>query len=205
MSFMNLLFDFDGTISDSLDTFLKVINPSLIKLGKKKLTRKEVRQKGPLKLLKENNINPAYVPLLMLYARHKFTPLIPNLKTFPNMKGVVVKLSENHNLGIVTSNSTSNVNQFLANNKLSEHFKFVYSSMNFFNKGTRIENAIAKNKYKNQDTYFIGDETRDISSAKKVGIKTVAVTWGMENEKLLAKSKPTKIARMSTDLLKIFS
>lgn len=41
-----------------------------------------------------------------------------------------------------------------------------------------------------QQTYYIGDETRDIDVARAVGIKSIAVTWGFQGEAILRKRKP---------------
>ena len=133
----------------------------------------------------------------------KVSKIIPNQKPFNNLPKTIKKLAENNTLGIVTSNSKRNVIKFLQNNGLENHFTFIYSSVNYFNKSARITGALKKHNLEKKDTFFIGDETRDIRSAKLVGIKTVAVTWGTENKKLLEKSKPNHVVNKPSELFDI--
>ncbi len=201
---MNLLFDFDGTICDSLETFLSISNPTLARMGKKEITAKEVRSKGVRKLLAERGISIFFLPLLIIFIRIKFLPEIPKLEPFDGIGEVLDELAKKNALGIVTTNSKKNVEKFLENNDLDKYFSFVHSSINYFNKGSKIEKVIKGYKMKKSETYFIGDETRDIESAKRVGIKTIAVTWGIESKNLLKKSHSDKLISKPTELLTIF-
>ena len=202
---MNLIFDFDGTICDSLDALLGVINPVLKKLRKGILTKEEIREKGAARLLKEKGIPKFLLPIIVVYARHRLTQIIPNQKPFKDIKKVIQSLSTNNTLGIVTSNSTKNVNEFLQNNDMNEFFTFIYQSVNYLDKSTRISNALVNHNLKSKETYFIGDETRDINAAKLAGVKAIAVTWGVEGENLLKRSKPDKIVHKPKDLLVYFT
>ena len=200
---MNLIFDFDGTICDSVDVYINLANTFFKKIGKREITIDEVKKKGTLELLKELRIKKIYLPFIVIFVRLRMAKVIPSLKPFPNLAGVLEELSKNHTLGIVTSNSTSNVRSFLKNNSLDEYFTFVYSSTNYFDKKGRIAKALVEHNLEFEDSYFIGDETRDMTSAKLGGLKTIAVTWGTEGEKLLKKAKPDFIINSPKELLLI--
>lgn len=200
---MNIIFDFDGTICDSTGIVLEMVNPALKKIGKRSLTIEEIREKGTLKILDEMEVNRTLIPFIVVYARLKIAPLIPKMKPFPHIKSTIITLSKSHTLGIVTSNSEPNVHQFLENNNLGAHFTFVYSSMNYFDKKNRITKALKEYNLDIEDSFFVGDETRDMFSAKSGGMKTIAVTWGMEGEKLLKKSKPNHIIGSPKELINI--
>ena len=202
---MNLLFDFDGTICDSLEALLESANPAMRFLRKPELTSKDVREKGLIRILKENKIPRFVLPFIVVYVRRQLAKLIPDLKPFPQISKTIETLSKRHTLGIITSNSSLNVQTFLKNNNLDKHIDFVYSSVNFLDKSARINNALIKHNLNKNETYFIGDETRDMKAAKHSGVKTIAVTWGIESEKLLSNSKPYLIVRSPNDLLKHFS
>lgn len=200
---MNLIFDFDGTICDSVDIYIKLANTFFKKIGKREITINEVKKKGTLELLKELKIKKIYLPFIVIYVRLRMAKVIPSLKPFPNLAGVLEELNKNHTLGIVTSNSTSNVRSFLKNNSLDEYFTFVYSSTNYFDKKGRIAKALREHNLEIEDSYFIGDETRDMTSAKLGGLKTIAVTWGTEGNNLLKKSKPNYMVDKPKELLSI--
>jgi len=202
---MNLIFDFDGTICDSFDALLEVINPILKKIRKSELTKEEIREKGSPRLLKERGIPKILLPIIVIYVRHKLAQIIPNQKPFTNIRRVVMDLSKKHTLGIVTSNSTKNISEFLKNNDLDKFFTFVYQSVNYLDKSARISNALVEHNLKSKNSYFIGDETRDIHAAKHAGIKAIAVTWGLEGETLLKTANPDRIINKPTELLILFS
>ncbi len=202
---MNLLFDFDGTICDSLDALLVSTNPFMKTLGKPELTKKEIKEKGLLQILQENNIPKFLLPVIVFYVRRKLARLMPQLKPFDQIPLVLSKLSKENTLGIITSNSTKSVNIFLQKNNLQAYFDFVYSSINFIDKSARINNALVKHNLKVEESYFIGDETRDMNAAKLTGLKTLAVAWGIESKELLAHANPDAILSNPKELLQHFS
>jgi len=201
---MNLLFDFDGTLCDSFDSILGSLNPALKLTIKKELTKEEIQNEGLLALLKKYNIPLFTIPFLVILVRYRLKKTIPYLKPFPDIQLVLKELASNHTLGIVTTNSVKNVKLFLNNNDLLPYFDFVYSSTNFADKSARIRKALTIHDLKAHETYFIGDETRDINAAKLSNVKTIAVTWGIESEKLLKKTKPNLIISKPKELLSHF-
>ena len=70
-----------------------------------------------------------------------------------------------------------------------------------FGKSRGIEKLINKLQCPRANSIYIGDETRDIEAARKVDIKSIAVTWGYNTEKVLVTYKPDCIARKPEDLL----
>ena len=79
----------------------------------------------------------------------------------------------------------------------------MHSENKVFGKDKGLIKVIVKYGLVTEETYYIGDETRDIEAAKKQGVKTVAVTWGAESRELLKKATPDKIISNPRDLLKI--
>ncbi|HLB58081.1 MAG TPA: HAD hydrolase-like protein, partial [Gammaproteobacteria bacterium] len=53
------------------------------------------------------------------------------------------------------------------------------------------------------ETFYIGDETRDIQAAKKNHIYSIAVTWGFNNKKVLAAEKPDFLIDNPKELLAV--
>jgi phosphoglycolate phosphatase-like HAD superfamily hydrolase len=49
---------------------------------------------------------------------------------------------------------------------------------------------------------YIGDETRDIEAAKKIGIGVVAVTWGYQAGDILKAASPDALVEHPGDLVK---
>lgn len=55
------------------------------------------------------------------------------------------------------------------------------------------------------EVIYVGDEIRDIESAKDTGIKIIAVTWGFNTEDALCRFNPDYIAKDPRDIRLIVS
>lgn len=196
---MLIIFDFDGTLADSLEVYTKALNETF----GTKYTPHKIRQKGTVKIIKEMNIPRFLLPLYILKARQKINKLITKISLFEDMPSVLKKLHTKHELAIVTSNSKQNVISILKKHNLENKFELIEDSLVYFGKYKKIKKVIRKLNYPLNEVFYIGDETRDIEAAKKAGIRSIAVTWGFEEEKLLKKAHPSLIIKKPVDLLKL--
>ena len=55
-----------------------------------------------------------------------------------------------------------------------------------------------------QNTYFIGDSEVDVLTGKNAGMKTVAVSWGFRDRKVLEEAEPDVIIDSREQLLDYF-
>ena len=92
-------------------------------------------------------------------------------------------------MGILTSNSSQNVKEFLKNHQL-DVFDFTHSVSKFWGKSSGLKRLIRKYKLKPDHLLYIGDEIRDLEAAKKAGIRFAAVTWGYNSSKALKACHP---------------
>lgn len=201
---MNLIFDFDGTLCDSLDESIIIANQFLSLIDKPHITAQQVRDRGMKQLWIDYKVPKAFLPAFMLYYRWQAAKRIQNMKAFPEIVTTIKKLSEKHTLGIVTSNSKANVESFLNHYKLKKYFKFIDSELSWVSKDKKVAKVIQKYSFDKKLTYYIGDETRDVQAMKRIGVKMIAVTWGIEDEKLLRINTPFKLISTPKELLKIF-
>lgn len=195
---MLIIFDFDGTIADSLDVFAGIINQYF----KSNYTAKHIREKGTSKIIKEVKIHPVLLPLYVLVAQRKIHKFAQNLKPFPEIRQTLAALNKKHTLAIVSSNSKTNIEMFLRKHNMHKYITHTESSIHYFGKYNKINKVINRIGAKPSDAIYVGDESRDIIAAKKARVCSVAVTWGYENRSLLAKHKPDKIINNPKDLLK---
>ncbi len=203
---MNLIFDFDGTICDSIKSSVDIINEICTEMGYKKTSVKELKTIGIKGLIKLRKIPVYKVPKIVSVYRKRVETIYKYKYSVPfyGIKAVLKELSKNHNLGILTSNKNEIVQNFIDKYKLN-FFSFIYSEKDIFGKDKRLKKIILKYNLKRDETYYIGDETRDIDAAKKLKLKTIAVTWGFESKELLEKTNPDKIITKPNDLLIIWN
>ncbi len=200
---MNLIFDFDGTICDSFDVSLLVLNEYLLSRSLPKVSRSEMRDGGFKALVKKHHVPLLLIPRIVRYGQKEIKKYTPQLKTFPSMTKTLLKISKGNFIAIITSNSRENVEIFLKNNDIPNVFQEIKTDFSMFGKQKKIKDIMKKYKLKNDETYYIGDETRDVEAAKKAHVKPVAVTWGFESKESLTKSNPDFIFDEVKDLTKL--
>lgn len=67
-----------------------------------------------------------------------------------------------------------------------------------------LEEIIRHNGFSREHTLMIGDSSVDIETARRAGIKSVAVTWGFSPKEELIAASPDFIVETSDDILKLF-
>ena len=104
---------------------------------------------------------------------------------------------------VMSTNSTSNINSFLARTGFSGYFQAVYGGVGLLNKATALKRILKKNGLKSEDAVYVGDEVRDIIAAKEVNVPVVSVAWGFNGSDRLIKESPMVIVRTRPELLKV--
>jgi phosphoglycolate phosphatase len=129
---------------------------------------------------------------------------IPELTPIEGINAALIELhNQGYHLGIITSNSQENVNQFLKFHNLDYLFDFIYSGVTIFGKTTIINNVLRQKQFKPEVVIYVGDETRDVESAKKANIKVIAVSWGFNSAEALAKEKPDFLIHHPSELMDV--
>ncbi|MBA2710714.1 MAG: HAD hydrolase-like protein [Tatlockia sp.] len=201
----NLIFDFDGTLVDSFNTVMQKFNLLAEDFKFRKIDEieiEDIKNMTSNELIKYLKIPLLKLPKVMQKAREIMRNEIPNLAAFENLPEVLDELyNSSCALGIVTSNSLDNVVSWLQNNKIDHLFDFIHSESSYFGKKQSLKKIIRKHRMEPSQTFYIGDETRDVEAALKSGIGSIAVSWGFNSLKALASFKPDFIANKPEDLL----
>jgi len=81
----------------------------------------------------------------------------------------------------------------LENKNIIKDFSDVLGAELFISKTGRIRKLLEKYNISPQDVVYITDTLGDILEAKNCGIKSIAVTWGLDDRKTLGKGDPKVI------------
>jgi phosphoglycolate phosphatase len=195
-----IIFDFDGTIADTVDALVTIANRLAIEFGYVQITPEEFA------ILRSftSRISILKIPFLVKKVKSELKNKIPELKAINGIQEALTELKQQGNrLGIITSNSQDNVTEFLKINNLDSLFEFIYSGVTIFGKTTIINNVLRQKQLKPQEVIYVGDETRDIEASKKANIKVVAVTWGFNSPEVLAKQNPNFLINHPRELLEV--
>jgi phosphoglycolate phosphatase len=199
-----ILFDFDGTIADSLNAGVNLVNENALRFGVKKITDVEAAKNMSFKeLCKVHGVNPLKVPFYLMLIKKKLNDNIESIPIFKGMEEIIKILSQKYILGILSSNSKKNILKFLKAYNLDGYFKFVISSPNIFLKSLAIRRISKKEKVPFNEIIYIGDEVRDIKATKKVNVPIISVSWGYNSFEILDKNNPNFLIKYPKEILKI--
>lgn len=200
-----MVFDFDGTIADSFETFLEVFE--IVAKRPQKLTAEEIKKlrgenlRGIIKYLK---IRKWQIPRMVLEAKRLLAARVLKLDTFPGMPGTLKELNgRGYLVYILSTNSSANIEKFLKNRAIDSYFSKINGDIGLRSKSSALKKLVKNERLKSGDCYYIGDETRDVEAAKKAGLTSIGVTWGFNYPASIKASKPDFVARSPKDLLKI--
>ncbi len=188
-----IIFDFDGTLADTLKFAIMISNKLSDRFNYKKITDDKIddyRGMSAQELVKKSGIKYYKIPFLATQFKIEFKKVLDQLQAFPEIPSVLEELSKSFKLGILTSNSEGNVNSFLKSNKLSEYITFVNSQSRLYGKHISLRKIMLKYGLQKDNLIYIGDETRDIEATKKLGIKSISVTWGFNTKNILKQFSP---------------
>ena len=153
-------------------------------------------------IVKLSEISIFKLPFLVRRVRTELSKEIAQLSPILNISPVLLELkSRGYTLGIVTSNIKENVEIFLLNNQLRSLFSYVYASTSIFGKHRVINQAIRNNQLNKSDVIYVGDETRDIRSARRSNIGIAAVSWGFNSAEILQAYQPDYLVDKPCELL----
>ncbi|MEP2775246.1 MAG: HAD hydrolase-like protein [Luteolibacter sp.] len=195
MKYRALIFDFDGTIADTLGETRIIFNEIAPDYGIREVQEHEMAELRHLSLkeiLRKLDIPKRRVPSIIARGTGMMRANIDRLQLIDGMKEALTEL-RNHteSFGILTSNSTANVDVFLRNHGIRDLFEFVSSTSKLTGKSRHLR-AIRKTfSVKSHEMCYIGDELRDVKAAQKARIPHAAVSWGFNSRESLEKSRPT--------------
>lgn len=201
-----VIFDFDGTLAMTLRVTAEIFNELAPKFDLPQITPENAhlfREKSIKELLKMYPLSPINLIKLTTGIKNRLKDRMQDVQTAEGLKPVLEQLDERGiQLGVVTTNSSQNVERFLAKHQL-EMFNFIYAEKNLFGKDKALKNCVKKYKLQPEETWYVGDEVRDVEAAKGAGLKVICVTWGMNNENRLSQAHPDFIIHEPADLLPI--
>ena len=199
-----LLFDFDGTVADTLEVSHGILNDLATEFRFKPLPREELetaRAMSTREFIRHLGISGWRVPRIAKRGLELLHERIESVNPIAGMPEVLAELhGRGHRIGILTSNSESNVAAFLSRHDLP-YFHFVRTSSKLFGKGRQMRKILKAEKTTPSQALYVGDETRDIEAAKETGLRMAAVTWGYNSKTALEALSPDHLLHTPSQLL----
>ena len=203
-----IIFDFDGTLADSSVLLIKILNGLSSKYGFKNFTKEDLEYLKTLpsrEVVKKMGIPKWRLPFLLRHVRLAMKKDIGALKlSHSGLKGMLLSLKESGDvkLGILSSNSRRSIEEFLRIHDI-DFFDYIYTTKSLWKKEKKFRKLESLGIIKIDEAIYIVDETRDIISSKKVGLKCAAVTWGYNSKEILEKFEPEYMLKDPVELLEV--
>lgn len=186
----HLIFDFDGTLADSMPVILSIAEEMLgIEITEQEI--QHYRNMTAKQVLKEAKIPLYRVPGLLVKGKTIMSGRVGDVTMFDDFETILKQLSKEHKLYVVSSNGIGIITSFLKRHKVRQYFTNVYGNVGLFSKAQALKKVMKREGFSASDAMYVGDEVRDIEAARKVGLPIISVTWGYNGEKILKKYKPT--------------
>lgn len=204
-----IIFDMDGTLSDSIDTYLYIVSKAATSVGLK-FSREEVLA---------SLANQTYIWSGLLSddpSRHEgitkkmatvmmeiYTDVIQRVKVFPNLGQALKRLKDyNIKMGVVTGSPRLSLTP-LYNSKLEHYFQTMISRDDGYPGKPAPDSMIACLKQMDTESgraIVVGDTPVDIIAGKKCVALTIGVLTGVATREMLEKETPTAIVNWVGDI-----
>ncbi len=199
-----VIFDFDGTIADTLEEVRLVVNRLSVEHDFKSVSSEELHEMRKLTLsqiLKTLGISKMLLPIMLAKGTKQLRAKIYDIALIEGMKEVISMVRGKAKIvGILTSNSKENVELFLEKNDLVGIFDFIKSSSKLSGKAKCLKQIMKNTQSDPSNTIYIGDEVRDIEACKKVKLPIISVTWGFNATEVLHEHNPDFLVNTTKQL-----
>ena len=200
-----IIFDFDGTLADTLPALLAISNRLAPQYGYRQVSDEDIehlRGKRLREVMRWLEMSMFQFPIIAARVKAELGQEMHRIQPIKSVKAVVQQLSERFALGILTSNNPANVQKFLEAHQM-QVFDFIYTTRSLYKKSKVLRRIIREQQLNPQETLYVGDEERDVEAAHRCLLEAVAVTWGANTEAALLLAQPERLIHLPEALLTI--
>lgn len=200
-----IIFDFDGTLADTLPVLIDLYYEwAKVKVRYSDAEIEKIRNMTAQAAIKYVGIPFFRLPRLVVIGRGVFRKHIDEVKVFPGIARALADLKkQGHELYIMSSNSSDNIQLFLQKHDLDQYFTTVFGGSPIFGKAAMLKKITRRLGVSREDCMYVGDETRDIEGARKAGVPIISVTWGFNGKQILTAHEPDFMVDRPSELPKV--
>ncbi|UZK69256.1 HAD hydrolase-like protein [Sphingomonas sp. S1-29] len=201
-----VIFDFDGTLSDSGGWFLGIVDHLAEKYRFRAVDPDEVegmRDKTTREVIRHLGIPPWKLPFIARYVRSLLALHTHEIALFEGIAELLAALkAAGIRVAVVTSNSELNARRILGpdNAALVDVWECASS---LYGKAPKYRRALKRAGVAASEAISIGDETRDIEAARRAGMRAGAVLWGYASESALRAQSPDLVFAAPNDIARM--
>ncbi|MGE5391586.1 MAG: HAD-IA family hydrolase [Deltaproteobacteria bacterium] len=199
-----IVFDFDGTLVDSLDIIITGYNQMAAKYRSKQILPEDLFMLKGMTIAercKFLSFRLYMFPLAALDIYRLYRQSLKDLHFYTGMKDLLIDLHERgFRLGVISTNSEHNIREFMSRNGI-DFIDDMHCSNNIFGKDKDIKKFLKANKLQKSEMIYVGDEVRDIVACKKNGVKVIWVSWGYDDIENVKKVNPDYVVDSPDEII----
>lgn len=199
-----IIFDFDGTIANTFDYTVGFLAREAGRPPLSKEERTAMHGVSMGRIGRQLGISWPRMSMLFFKGRREMSPAMKNVEPFGGMPDVIRQLhGQKHELYILSTNTTRNINKFLQRHELDDYFKDVYGGVGMFGKAPALRRLLREQHIETRKAIYIGDELRDVLAAQSLEVRVIAVTWGFARLDDLKAQKVNGLAWRTADIVRL--
>lgn len=204
MRYRLIIFDFDGTLADSLPWFMLALGSVCDRFGLAPVSSEDalkLRDKSAREIVSQLQIPAWKLPLIARHLQERSKRDASKIRLFAGIDDMLATLAA-HGVRMVlaSSNAEANVRAVLGEENAA-HFESFACGISIFGKAGVIRGIVRRAKVSPHEVLCIGDEVRDAEAARAVGLPFGAVAWGFNSEDALRRARPHAIFHEVQDIL----
>ncbi len=211
--YKNILFDFDGTVFDTVEGITKSVQYALKKQGiEAGLDELRCFAGPPLvdKFMEVYGFDRETAEQATRDFKERYVPIgVHECRVFPGIKSLLEALREKgFQVGLATSKPQVLAEQLLAQEDMTELFMAICGSSSDGNNSAKwqvLKRAMEELGAKPEDTVLVGDTKYDVEGARLCGVPCIGVAYGYAAPGELEQAGAVTIARDMDELLEILS
>ena len=209
---MHILFDLDGTLTDSSRGIVRCVNHALIELGAEPVSHERVQGMigAPLTAIFQALLESDDVALVDRAAAsyrtcYNESGILENALV-PGVGDALHALAAGgHTLHIVTSKPAATARRVLELLEIAALFESVHGPApddRACDKARLVEMALRGSGADPSRAVMIGDRAEDVRGARANHVRAIAVTWGYGTLDELESARPTHVAHTAAELVR---
>jgi phosphoglycolate phosphatase len=194
--YKHAMFDFDGTLADTLPWFFIAVNRMAEKHRFNRIEAGDVevlRGYSARQIVAHLGVPAWKLPRIAIDMRRLMAQDIRQIRPFEGIGEMLQGLSDKGvALAVVTSHAYDNGYQVLG----PEHaalIRYYECGASLFGKRRKLRSVLKQSGVRTGEAIFIGDEIRDIEAARAEGIPFGAVAWGYPHVEALEACAPAEV------------
>jgi len=199
-----VIFDFDGTLANSVDLIFRLYNEYAEQFRYSPVTWEEIpalRRMSYAKAMKVKGVKARRLPKILLTLSKEMHSRMDDVLPYDGIVDILLELQKQGiSIGVLTSNQAPLVNSFFKKHGFPA-FDFVVSEKTIFGKDKALKRIIKRFGLDSSQIIYIGDEPRDVVASRKAGVRVIGVSWGIAGLEGFEKASPDLLVHTPAELL----